>query len=279
MKRKRLVIFDYSGTLSMEAVLFSRPERLTSELKECGLADLGIAIPEVFWTKVVNPTWQEGSTTKIGYERIMKRVIVKGVNPNVSDEAMNRAVSTFVARYFENSAIDPLWGPVLQRLAGDESICGVVATDHYAEATGYILGHLGTLGIQAHSVESTDTHLSRYIYVANSADLGAHKANALFWEKLKSNLLLESVTEIMIVDDFGFNETAGDDYAALEKADTRKALTEAVLKDTFSVPVYMVPFMIEEPAGGLESYDRERDTIDKILQVSDMMTDRFWSST
>ena len=45
----------------------------------------------------------------------------------------------------------------------------------------------------------------------------------LFWERLKQSLPLEAVTEIMIVDDFGFNETAGDAYAALAKVDKRKA--------------------------------------------------------
>lgn len=279
MKRERLVIFDYSGTLSIEAALFSRPKRLIAKLKECGLVDLGVATPEVFWAEIVNPTWEEGSTTKIGYERIIKQAIREGLNPDVSDAALDRAVASFVAIYFEDSAIHPRWQPILERMVRDERICCVVATDHYAEATGYIIGHLKALSISALSFESADTVVSGHIYVANSADLGFHKANPRFWEKLKKGLPVEWINEVVIVDDFGFNETAGDAYAALAKVDKRKTLTATLLKDTFSVPVYMVPFMIEEPAREFESYDRERNTIDKILQVSAMMTDRFWSST
>ena len=263
-----LIIFDYSGTLSMEAALFSRPERLAIELKKSGLAGLGIATSDLFWTEIVNPTWQEGSTTRIGYESIMKRSIREGLNPHVSDAVINRAVSSFVQRYLGNSVIDPQWRPILERVAGDESVCGVVATDHYAEATGYIIEHLEALGIKAVSADTADTAMPGQIYVANSADLGAHKADSRFWEKLKQTLKLEVLEDIMIVDDFGFNETTGDAYAALAKVDKRRALTEALLEDVFSAPVETVPFMIDEPDGGLEPGSMEKRIAEEISRVS-----------
>ncbi len=270
MKSERLVIFDYSGTLSLEAALFSRPERLVAELKGCGLADLGIATPEVFWAEIVNPTWQEGSTTNIGYENIMKRCIRERLNPDVTDREIDRSVSSFVAKYFGTSTVHPQWRPILERVAGDETICGVVATDHYCEATGYIVWYLKSLGIDALSVESIETDVTGHFYVANSADLGAHKAERLFWERLKQSLSLEAVTDIIIVDDFGFNETAGDAYATLVKVDKRKALTESLLEETFSAPVETVLFTIEG------SDDREGNRVAKISEVSDMITDRLW---
>ncbi len=266
-----LIIFDYSGTLSMEAALFSRPERLAVELKESGLAGLGVATSDLFWTEIVNPTWEEGSTTQIGYERIMKGRIREGLNPDVSDAVISRAVSSFVQRYLGNSVIDPQWRPILERVAGDESVCGVVATDHYAEATGYIIEHLEVLCIKAVSADSADTAdtaMPGQIYVANSADLGAHKADPQFWERVKKGLPFGGITEIVIVDDFGFNETTGDAYAALAKVDKRRALTEALLEDVFSAPVETVPFMIDEPDGGLEPGSMEKRIAEEISRVS-----------
>ena len=67
----KLVIFDYSGTLSLESTLFARPDFLMKQLKESGLANLGIESPETFWGEIVNPTWQRGSTTSVGYKKVI----------------------------------------------------------------------------------------------------------------------------------------------------------------------------------------------------------------
>jgi len=276
MKRERLVIFDYSGTLSMEAALFSRPERLTVELKESGLADLGIATSDLFWTKIVNPTWEEGSLSRIGYAAIMERSIRDLLKTDIPDAVIERAVSSFVRRYLGNSVIEPRWRSILERVEGDETICGVVATDHYAEATGHIIEHFEALGIKAVFADSADTIMPGQIYVANSADLGAHKADPLFWGKLKKCLPLGGVTAIMIVDDFGFNETAGDAYAALAKVDKRKALTVALLEGVFSAPVETVSFMIDEPDGGLEPGSMGKRIAEEISQVSDLIAGHLW---
>jgi hypothetical protein len=113
-----------------------------------------------------------------------------------------------------------------------------------------------------------------HIYIVNSANLGVHKVTLRFWEVLKNVLSLEGIKEVVIVDDFGFNETSGDAYAVLAKVDKRKFLTEALLKDAFSVPVHTVSCMIEELLEECESYDREKNIADSILRVSTAITDR-----
>ena len=57
MLAKKLIIFDYSGTLSLESTLFGRPDYLMKQLKESGLMDLGVTSPTIFWEQIVNPTW------------------------------------------------------------------------------------------------------------------------------------------------------------------------------------------------------------------------------
>ena len=63
------IVLDYSGTLSIGAVLFSTPERLAEALRQSGLANLGVTTPAAFWDQIVNPTWEKGSTTSAGYRR------------------------------------------------------------------------------------------------------------------------------------------------------------------------------------------------------------------
>ncbi|MBE0555684.1 MAG: hypothetical protein IH628_00495, partial [Proteobacteria bacterium] len=59
-----VLIFDYSGTLSLEMPRFARAENLRRALAETGLAAVGVTGPEIFWDEIVNPTWVEGSTTQ-----------------------------------------------------------------------------------------------------------------------------------------------------------------------------------------------------------------------
>jgi len=42
--------------------------------------------------------------------------------------------------------------------------------------------------------------------VANSADLGVHKADRRFWEILRKRLELDRLRHILLIDDFGVNE-------------------------------------------------------------------------
>lgn len=266
MGRTGLVIFDYSGTLSVEAALFSRPERLVRELNDSGLVRLGIVSADVFWTEIVNPTWHEGSTTRIGYAKVMEDSIRKRLNPGVSDDIIGRAVAAFVARYFEASVVHPRWQSILAGVAGDGSLCGVVATDHYAEATGYVMEHLKALGIDARSIGSAGPGDGECFFVANSADLGAHKADRRFWEQVRDLLSLEEIAGVTIIDDFGFNETTGDAYAARERVAQRKDGTTALMEDVFSTAVETIPFMIEGVG------DSEGDITETIGRVSALMT-------
>jgi hypothetical protein len=72
MTVNKLIIFDYSGTLSLESTLFARPEYLMKQLTESGLMELGVSNPDVFWNEIVNPSWLEGSTTPVGYKKVIE---------------------------------------------------------------------------------------------------------------------------------------------------------------------------------------------------------------
>jgi len=147
---EKLVIFDYSGTLSLEAPRFARPGNLLSALAESGLAKLGVATPEAFWGEIVGPTWTLGSTTAIGYKRVMaQRIEALGLAPGVVGAEIAAASSRFVDLYLAHSRIDPLWRPMLENLAGNPGACVVIATDHYAEATETIIHNLHSWNIPA----------------------------------------------------------------------------------------------------------------------------------
>src|SRR5450759_4059502 len=117
---EKLVIFDYSGTLSLKAPRFARPENLLSALAESGLARLGVATPETFWGEIVAPTWTGGSTTAIGYKRVMaQRIEALGLAPGVAGAEIAATSSRFVDLYLAHSRIDPLWRPMLENLTGN----------------------------------------------------------------------------------------------------------------------------------------------------------------
>ena len=84
MLSEKLIIFDYSGTLSLEASLFARPDNLMKELEESGLKEFGIESPEIFWEQLVNPTWTEGSTTLVSYKKVLENQITATLFPNAS---------------------------------------------------------------------------------------------------------------------------------------------------------------------------------------------------
>ena len=84
MLPRKLIIFDYSGTLSLESTMFGRPDYLMKQLRESGLADLGVTSPDIFWKEIVNPTWVEGSTTQVGYKKIIEDRISAILDRNMS---------------------------------------------------------------------------------------------------------------------------------------------------------------------------------------------------
>ena len=248
MPPEKMVIFDYSGTLSLEAPRFGRPENLVRALEENGLAALGVATPESFWENIVNPTWIEGSTTAIGYTRIMaERIAALRLAPAAPISEMETAASRFVAAYLAASRIDIRWRPVLARLSQHPATLTVIATDHYAEATGKITGYLNSWGITGRKIEAVEESPSPSasgFFVANSADLGVWKADRRFWEILRSRLPLAAVRRILLIDDFGINEEAGDSYGAQAKVLARQEKTIVNLKETFQAMVEVAPFYL-----------------------------------
>jgi len=241
---EKVVIFDWSGTLSPDAVRFAEDENLKRELERSGLASLGIVTPETFWNEIVTPAWEEGSTTSVGYTEMIVRRIKAVFSPAVPDDRIRARVACFVDSYLTHSSPDGRWRPVLQQLSKDPSVVTIIATDHYAEATGYLLRFLAEMNIPAVPLEDTTGSTPPFI-IANSADLGVHKADRAFWETIRNSLGLKAVGRVLIVDDFGFNEVTGDSYGERRKVEERKRATLALLERVFGVPVSCVPFMWE----------------------------------
>jgi hypothetical protein len=252
---EKLVIFDYSGTLSLEAPRFARPENLLSALAESGLARLGIATPEAFWGQIVGPTWTGGSTTAIGYKRVMaKRIEALGLVPGATGAEIAAAASRFVDRYLDHSRIDPLWRPILEILSVHPRTALVIATDHYAEATETIIHNLHSWNIPARKAgekkgtapdSSVKNRELSPLFIANSADIGFWKADRRFWEVLKSRLPLEMVRSVLIIDDFGFNEEQGDRYGERARVEARQKETAASLQEIFQTSLTVIPFFLK----------------------------------
>lgn len=256
MPPEKFVIIDYCGTLSLEAPRFGRPENLVRALEESGLAALGVSSPEIFWGSIVNPTWVKGSTTSIGYAQVMaERIASLCLAPDAPTSEIEAATSRFVAVYLASSRIDPRWRPLLSRLSGHPAVITVVATDHYAEATGKITGYLDSWGIPAKKTgkgEEPPSPSAYKCFVANSADLGVWKEAQRFWEILKSQLPLAAVRRILLIDDFGFNEEPGDSYGERAKVLARREKTVANLGETFQVVIEVAPFDLSVENWGYE---------------------------
>jgi hypothetical protein len=254
MMPEKLVIFDYSGTLSLEAPRFGRAENLVRALEDSGLAALGVSTPEVFWRDIVNPTWIVGSTTVIGYTKAMaEQIAALRLAPDAPQSDIEAATSRFVATYLTSSRIDPHWRPILARLGEHPAAITVVATDHYAEATEKIVDYLNSWGIPAGKIrkdEGFSSPSASHFFVANSADLGVWKADRRFWEILKSRLRLAAVRRVLLIDDFGFNEEAGDSYGGRAKVMARQEKTIANIGETFKAAVEAAPFCLSREVEG-----------------------------
>ncbi|MEN6374274.1 MAG: hypothetical protein ABFD75_05745 [Smithella sp.] len=256
----KLIIFDYSGTLSLEAVVFGRSDNLIHHLQKSGLSALGVDNAALFW-KIVNETWQEGSTTSAGYKKVMQEFIAKLFPQKAiaNREEIDRSVSTFVDAYLDHSRIDERWRSILERLSLDKSVEVIVATDHYAEATDAIINHFAGWDIQAVSLISD---IRSNFVVANSADVGVHKAHQQFWLMVK-NILQLNYNRILLIDDFGQNEQPDDAYVDSEKINERRQMTQKILRDIFAADVQIISFvakdeqvtaMIAEASGKIEQF-------------------------
>jgi hypothetical protein len=247
---EKLVIFDYSGTLSLEAPRFARSENLLEAFSASGLAALGVATPEVFWGRIVGPTWTEGSTTTIGYKRILaERIESLGHATRATIAEMAEAASRFVDLYLAHSPIDPLWRPLLERLAGNPAAAVLIATDHYAEATEAIIHCLRSWNIPAQKAQQGADPFPPFPFlIANSADIGFWKEDRRFWEVLKLQLRPETIRSLLFIDDFGFNEEAGDCYGRRVRVAARQAKTLAILREAFHAEMEVITFFLDAEA-------------------------------
>lgn len=249
METKALVIFDYSGTLSTQTPLFALPEHLHGRLVESGLAKYHVEDSDTFWREIVNPTWGEGSTTAIGYVRLLEKQLRKRLDKNgctgADDRAIHQAAACFVRSYLAYSVIDPRWIPLLQWLSALTEVITVIATDHYAEATDAILVHLRDRNTEGAALRDgiRNDRQGGVIIVANSADLGVHKTDRAFWEIVRTHLSLTMIRRVLLVDDFGALEQTGDAYGLPDRISRRRQRTLEALQSVFQVPVTTVDFV------------------------------------
>ena len=103
------------GTLSLEAPEFSRSDLLLGELDRSGLTAFGIDHAEIFWEDIVNPTWEEGSTTGVGYIPLIVRQVERRLHRlsgfNAENPVLYAAAASFVHAYLDHSVIAPAWCP------------------------------------------------------------------------------------------------------------------------------------------------------------------------
>jgi hypothetical protein len=270
----KLIVFDYSGTLSLDAVAFSCPDNLIRHLQKSGLFALGIDNAEIFW-EIVNSTWTKGSTTQSGYKAVLEeRIAELFPQKAVSNRAeISRSAEKFVDAYLDHSSIDGHWRFVLQKLFLEKPATIIIATDHYAEATKAIINHLEKWNIQAEALKSDlvqpynrritrregggdeaycayvkegndETGNGKFI-VANSADMGVYKCSKRFWQIVKY-YLKQNFNKILLIDDFGRNEQPDDAYADDVKIFERRQLTEKILHNLFAADVQSFFFSLQQ---------------------------------
>ncbi len=245
LERSTLVIFDFSGTLSPGSVLFGKDKTISQALKNSGLSALGIQKPETFWKELVEPTWEEGSTTTMGYVEVLtmraKQLLCGGKN-SPSPKEIREAATHFANAYFSYSLIDPRWEPAFQFLSNRRDTDTVIATDHYAEATEHIINELDKIDLKAAPLDRALRQ--EKFFVANSANLGCHKSTREFWTILQDYLGPGLYDQILLVDDFGFNEQE-DFYGGKSKALDRRTKVTSLLKEVFKIEPHVFPFFIE----------------------------------
>jgi hypothetical protein len=222
---------------------------------------MGIDSPRVFWEEIVNPTWEEGSLTSVGYTRLIARRAAGHLlrtGRSAADQALEEAAGRFVSAYLAASVIDPRWHSLLRRLSASPRILVLIATDHYAEATGAILNHLAACrcrGIALRDLPAGEGGPKPGgVVIANSADLGAWKNAPSFWERIQAVLPLEAVRQAFLVEDFGAAEQEGDTYGATERIAGRRQRTLEVMGQVFPFPVTAID-VIPPPGRGRESWD------------------------
>jgi hypothetical protein len=159
------------------------------------------------------------------------------------------AVGKFVDAYMRHSHIDEKWRPLLDDIQTRPDTVGLIATDHYAEATAAIQSHLAVLGIASTPATGANSHAggSGFI-VANSADIGCLKADRRFWLTLKKTCLSMPVKNVLLMDDFGSSESDRSGYAETRQIETRIDATRQALGGVFGVKPQILHFQAGQDA-------------------------------
>ena len=147
-----------------------------------------------------------------------------------------------------HSSIDKRWRPLLSDIQSLPGVEGIIATDHYAEATDTVRAHLATLNIKSVPAATGEQalHGNTAFIVANSADIGWLKADRQFWLKLKKRCLSMPVKAVILVDDFGFNEQDHSGYSKAHKTAARMNATRSAIGRVFGIEPQVIHFMAGE---------------------------------
>ncbi len=265
---RAVVVLDFSGTLSVAAPQFAAPGTLAARLRDSGLWELGIDSPRLFWERLVNPTWQRGSTTTDGYATVLTGAaagVLHERGRDVPPATIELAAAAFAGHYFAHSPIAPQWHAFLRRLHDLDHVTPVIATDHYAEATAHITAELASLGLDGTPV----THASTpgQLLIANSADIGHHKTTEQFWAPVRDALGHDGRAPLVLIDDFGANEADAAGYADRERIRRRSRATRAALAGVFGVTPHVVSFVLppnateDDIAGMVAAAERSTMTV------------------
>ncbi len=243
-----LFLLDFSGTLSLESVLFSQKGNLYQAFSDSGLSDLGLDNNNnnnnnnnIFWKEIVNPTWFEGSTTTIGYKKLLSSKLQELGYAN--EAKADSSASKFVDLYLKASIISKMWNPILNILKNKSNCTTIIITDHYAELTSSLINHMELFGCSTVSITSERIRNYRFL-ISNSADIGFQKKTKTFWTYIHQKLFPNSYDLIFLIDDFGFNEVSQDDYSKKEKVHNRQELYCKLITNLFQAPIQCFPFFL-----------------------------------
>lgn len=109
-------------------------------------------------------------------------------------------------------------------------------------------------------------------YIANSADLGAWKKDPSFWEKVNESLPLKAFRQILVIDDFGYNEHRGDPYAERNRVEKRKDSLLRSISSLGASQVEVFPFYLESSVTDtslVQLYEEYRRLLDRAFLFLD----------